>query len=91
MYPARSLAFVTPLTFSIFLTVTPAEAAPAAQCKSLTQEACAATPDCRWVEGYTRRDGRRVNAYCRKAPRPKSGEVLGGKAASGPEADRVKG
>ena len=37
------------------------------QCRSLPQDACAAEAACSWVEGYTRKDGREVKAYCRKA------------------------
>ena len=46
----------------------------ASQCKTLTQDACAAEPTCAWVNGYTRKDGREVKAYCRNAARKQSGQ-----------------
>ena len=45
----------------------PAGAATGAQCKGLTKSACGATSACTWVDGYVRKDGRKVKAYCRKA------------------------
>lgn len=37
----------------------------ASQCKGIDQNACAANGGCRWVDGYTRKDGRSVSAHCR--------------------------
>ena len=49
------------------LSVTPASAANA--CKGLSKQACDGTESCNWVQGYTRKDGRDVAAYCRiKSP-----------------------
>ena len=44
----------------------------ASECKGKTQDACAATAACIWVEGYTRKDGREVSSYCRVASARKS-------------------
>ncbi len=44
----------------------------ASECKGKTQDVCAATAACVWVEGYTRKDGREVNSYCRVAGARKS-------------------
>lgn len=49
-----------------------AQAASTAQCKALSQKACGAAPACTWVDGYMRKDGRKVSAYCRKAPQHKA-------------------
>ncbi|MGQ9830795.1 MAG: hypothetical protein ACUVQI_04135 [Thermochromatium sp.] len=44
----------------------------ASECKGLSQEACIANEQCRWMEGYTRKDGVQVSSHCRLAkPRPK--------------------
>ncbi|BCU05653.1 hypothetical protein [Allochromatium tepidum] len=44
----------------------------ASECKGLTQDACAANAECRWMEGYTRKDGVQVSSHCRLAkPRKK--------------------
>jgi len=34
-------------------------------CKGLSDTQCRADPQCRWIKGYTRADGRQVNGYCR--------------------------
>lgn len=37
----------------------------ASECKGLNNESCSAKEACGWVETYTRKDGREVNAFCR--------------------------
>ena len=38
----------------------------ASQCKGLQNEACNEQANsCSWVQGYERKDGRKVNAFCR--------------------------
>ncbi|QGU31989.1 hypothetical protein [Thermochromatium tepidum] len=39
----------------------------ASECKGLDPDACAANPNCRWMEGYTRKDGVQVSSHCRLA------------------------
>lgn len=34
-------------------------------CKGLEQDVCIAREDCRWIDGYTRKDGIEVSGYCR--------------------------
>jgi hypothetical protein len=41
-------------------------------CKGLSEQACEASTSCRWVNGYVRKDGREVGAYCRASPAAKS-------------------
>lgn len=45
--------------------------AQASECKGLTNETCNANKACGWVEGYTRKDGREVNAFCRTSTKGK--------------------
>ena len=41
-------------------------------CKTATAaEACKARTDCAWVNGFTRKNGIAVSAYCRAQPRAK--------------------
>ena len=34
-------------------------------CKGLAQDACEKTPECIWVGGYEKKDGKQVAGYCR--------------------------
>ena len=45
-----------------------APTAAATPCKGLTEAVCGETQACRWVQPYTRSDGRAVNGYCRARP-----------------------
>lgn len=56
-----------PIVFAGLLLATPMAGA-ASQCTNLSADACATDSACAWVDGYTRKDGREVQAYCRKAP-----------------------
>lgn len=61
----------TQLTLSVLslaLVLTAGTASAASACKGLSETACAATPACGWTQGYTRKDGRPVAAYCRVKP-----------------------
>lgn len=47
-------------------TVASAQATKSASpCKGLEQKACTANAACSWVRATTRKDGRKVRAYCR--------------------------
>lgn len=37
----------------------------ASDCKGLQNSACDANASCRWVDGYQRKDNRKVKAFCR--------------------------
>lgn len=39
-------------------------------CKGLEQKVCSAKADCSWVSATTRKDGRKVKAYCRAKAKP---------------------
>lgn len=91
MFKARHCAAIVPFFFAGLFVVTSAQAATPSQCKTLSQEACSATPSCAWVDGYTRKDGRKVSAYCRKAPQRKASPSVGKQADPGVKAIRKQG
>lgn len=41
-------------------------------CKGMVQSDCKAETSCRWIDSYTRKDGKTINAYCRSNPKSKS-------------------
>ncbi len=63
---------VAALSFAIAAMAPSAQALTPSQCKNLTNKACEANTACIWVNGYVRKDGREVRAYCRKAASRKS-------------------
>jgi len=44
----------------------------ASECKGLDDAACSTNSACGWVEAYTRKDGREVNAFCRTSTKGKT-------------------
>lgn len=52
-------------TALVTLFATPAISAPSV-CKGLDEAACTAQAECRWMDGYTRKDGVQVSSHCRK-------------------------
>ena len=63
---SKNVAFAGALLLSIVTLNT-----QASECKGLANQACSASNACGWVEGYTRKDGREVNAYCRTSTKGK--------------------
>ena len=51
------------------LAAAPASAADS-HCKGLAQAQCGTTEGCGWVDTYTRKDGKTVEGYCKKATLP---------------------
>jgi len=49
---------------------TPAGAASA--CKGLEKAKCEAKSECIWIDQYTRKDGKKVSAYCKSAGKKKA-------------------
>lgn len=48
----------------------------ASECKGLPQAECEAKSECKWVEGYTRKDDKEVSGYCRSvAKKPEEGSA----------------
>ena len=71
---ARSISLATSLAtmLVVLLAGAQANAATASQCKGLENSACASDNACSWVESYERKDGIKVNAFCRTKAKPKS-------------------
>jgi len=55
--------FLLAATLGSLLASVPASSA--SLCKGLENSACAAKSSCGWVEGYERKDGRKVKSFCR--------------------------
>lgn len=56
-------ALACTLLLSLGLMTSPAMAK--SQCKGLSKTMCATKSDCGWTKGYTRKDGKKVDGYCR--------------------------
>lgn len=63
----QTILSVVTLTLVLSSTV-----AAESQCKGLTQTDCSKNASCTWVPAYERKDGRKVNAFCRAKPKSKS-------------------
>lgn len=63
-----------------FLFLSPVYAASA--CKGLSKSSCGSNSSCTWVDGYTRKDGKKVSAYCRAVGKKKSDSKKATKASS---------
>ncbi|OQX32471.1 MAG: hypothetical protein C3L26_12375 [Candidatus Sedimenticola endophacoides] len=67
----------------------PAQASP---CKGMSDAECESSAQCRWVDGYTRGDGRKVNGYCRLQSSRKKDTLQPQSSGSGdPAAEANKG
>jgi len=77
MTPIRSFKILAPLFLGATVTAHPVHAASPVQCKTLSKKTCSANPGCTWVDGYVRKDGRQVKAYCRTVARKASKEPAG--------------
>ena len=55
----------------------------ASECKGLAQDVCVTNGNCRWMEGYTRKDGIHVSSHCRLSkPRQNNTSEIQAKAAA---------
>ena len=78
-------------TALITLFATPAISAPSV-CKGLDEAACGAQAECRWMEGYTRKDGVQVSSHCRKGAKKDAAPHAMPKTAPAPAGtDATKG
>ncbi len=59
------------ITASFFASLAFSGQALASSCKGLESSACGNSASCTWVDGYTRKDGRKVSSFCRAKPSPK--------------------
>jgi hypothetical protein len=55
------------LSTAVMLVAVTGLASAASPCKGLEESACAASSDCRWQAGYTRKDGIEVKSHCRSS------------------------
>ncbi len=55
--------FIATLVGAICLSINTAGAA--SHCQGLSESVCNTDTSCRWVAGYTRKDGREVTSHCR--------------------------
>jgi len=81
MTPFRITRILAPLFLGAVVTAYPVHAGSPVQCRTLSEKACSANPECIWVDGYVRKDGRQVKAYCRTVSR----KANRGQAGSGPK------
>lgn len=72
------LILTTLLALGLFST--PAQAV--SQCKGMPSAACGKAGNCTWVNSYKRKDGKKVNGYCRKKPGKSSVDKLKSKASA---------
>ncbi len=64
------------LVLSLFSAVSfSGQVSSASACKGLDNAACGSNSACSWVEGYQRKDGRQVKAFCRTKPSFKKSAV----------------
>lgn len=63
---------IASFTLLASMTLASAPVNAASQCKGLDNAACNAEAACGWVEGYQRKDGKQVSAFCRTKAKPKA-------------------
>ena len=75
----KSITNSTSLTSGLFslaiaasLLLASGTANAASQCKGLENSACSQNTSCGWVQGYERKDGRKVSGFCRTKAKSKS-------------------
>jgi hypothetical protein len=56
--------------------------AAAAECKGMEKARCEGSNSCVWVDSYKRKDGARVDGYCRSKGKKKSGSSDSSKSSS---------
>ncbi|MTW22520.1 hypothetical protein [Allochromatium palmeri] len=67
MHPSLS-SMLRPALFAAtlpLLALTWQPALGASECKGLAQDLCTTKEQCRWMQGYTRKDGVQVSSHCR--------------------------
>ncbi len=77
---------ILPILVAAAIPFLPSLAGAASACQGKALDACAADASCIWVDGYTRKDGREVASYCRKASARKSAAANSG---ARPQADKT--
>lgn len=80
---SRKLRFSTVVVMGLLASTSAHSAGKSAsQCKGLENAACSANAACGWVDGYQRKDGRKVNSFCRTTARAKSSAAAKTSAAA---------
>lgn len=64
--------FVKSFVVIVAMLLLTVSAQAASQCKGLDNSACDANAACGWVNGYARKDGREVSAFCRTSNKGKA-------------------
>lgn len=75
----RSASTAVIVSAAIMLSV-PAQAASA--CKGLNDSACASAQSCSWINAYARKDGKKINGFCRTKSKSSTKKAAGKKAAA---------
>jgi hypothetical protein len=61
----KGLTAVAALAAASALMLTLGSAQAASSCKGLEKAACGKNASCIWVEGYTKKSGKKISGYCR--------------------------
>ncbi len=48
----------------------------AGSCKGMQQDACSGDSSCSWINSYTTKMGKTINAYCRNKPKASSNKAV---------------
>jgi len=59
------------VAISLVMLLSTAQVNAASQCKGLENSACNQNASCGWVNGYERKDGRKVKSFCRTSNKSK--------------------
>lgn len=59
-------------------------------CKGSAKSACEGNNNCSWVKGYARKDGAKVEAYCKSKPKKSGGSASKAKKSDVKKTDKKK-
>lgn len=93
-FPETTMKKMLILIFSAVITFTFAFNMPVmadSSCKGKAKSQCEGDNDCTWVDGYKRKDGVSVDAYCRSKPSKSEGSKKSKKKKESSEANDDKG
>jgi hypothetical protein len=79
------------ISAALMLLFVSSAAQAASVCKGLGSGQCSGKSDCVWVDGYTRKDNRKVSGYCRAkgGKGATTSKTKSNKASSSKDADRM--
>lgn len=61
---AAALVLFSPLSFAV------------GECKGQAQDACNSDNSCSWINSYTTKNGKSINAYCRNKSKPGNSKAV---------------